>query len=79
MLKVVEKLKDHLLCKVIFLNKMRAWLEQPHLIENLEKNFCEQVERVRKHAMPGMPKFSIIRPVDDSGRNSVEEKKVFWF
>ena len=38
-LKIVEGLQDYLSCKIKFsMDKKRAWLGQPHLIENLIKN-----------------------------------------
>ena len=38
-LKIVEGLWDYLSCKVKFsMDKKRAWLEQPHLIDNCTKN-----------------------------------------
>ena len=38
--KVMEGLQDYLSCEIIFSeDKKRAWLRQPHLIENMEKNW----------------------------------------
>ena len=41
-LKIMEGLQDYLSCKIRFSkNKKRAWLGQPHLIENLcKKHHC---------------------------------------
>ena len=39
-LKIVEELQDYLSCKIkISDNTKHAWLEQPHLIKNLESKF----------------------------------------
>ena len=39
-LKIAEGLQDYFSCKIQFsIDKQRAWLGQPHLIQNMEKKF----------------------------------------
>ena len=49
-LKIVGGLQDFLSCKVKFsVNKNRAWLGQPHLIEIIEKKFGYQIKNIQSH------------------------------
>ena len=57
-LKIVAGLQDYLSGKVkISDDKKRDWLGQPHLIKNMEEKFGENMQDVRSHKAPGMPKF----------------------
>ena len=58
------------------MDKKRAWLGQPHLIENLRKKFGNCVKRVQSHNM-GMTKFLIVRPMIKSEKISIENKKEY--
>ena len=47
-LKIEDDLKDYLSCEVKFLKDMKkAWLGQPHLINNLEAKFGDRVQDMR--------------------------------
>ena len=59
-LKVVKGLKDYLSYEIkISDDKKRAWIEQPHLIKNVEKEFGECMQDFWSHKIPGTPKFLI--------------------
>ena len=62
-LKIMERLQDYSSCEIKFSeDKKRAWLGQPHLIKNMQKQFGKLVQDVQIHKTPGTPKFLIIRP-----------------
>ena len=69
-LNMVEGLQDYLSCDVKFsTDKKRAWLGEPHLIENLVKEFCDHVKEIQSHKTPGMPTFLKVRPMVDSEKS----------
>ena len=61
------------------MDKMRAWLGQPHLTKNLEKKFVNHVEYIQSHKMPRMHKFLIVFPIIESEKISMEDKKEYCF
>ena len=74
-LKVVEGLQVYLSCQIKFSkDKKRAWLGQPHLIKNMEKNFGEDLQDVWSHKTSGMPKLLIVRPMIGSEKNSTDNQ-----
>ena len=62
-LKVEDNLTDYLSCKIVQeRDKGKAWIMQPHLIDNLEKKFGEEVNGMKSYTTPGTPRFKIVRP-----------------
>ena len=50
-LKIMEGLQDYLSCKIKFSkDKKRAWLEQQHVIKNMEKKFGKLAQDVWSHS-----------------------------
>jgi hypothetical protein len=41
------------------------WIMQPHLIDNLEKTFGEEVSGMQSYTIPGTPRFKIVRPTNE--------------
>ena len=79
MLTIVKGLQDYLSCKIKFSkDKKRAWLGQPHLINNMEKKFDKLVQDVYSHKSPGPPKFLIVRPMVKSKTISMEDQQDYW-
>ena len=65
-LKVEDNLTDYLSCKIVQeRDKGKAWIMQPHLIENLEKKFGEEVNGMKSYTTPGTPRFKIVRPTSE--------------
>ena len=63
-LKRWKGLQDYMPCNVTFSkDKMRAWLEQPNLIQNLVKKFGNHVKNIWSHKMLSAPKFLIVGPM----------------
>ena len=56
------------------MNKKRAWLEQAHLI----KNFSNHVKNSLSLKTPGIPRFSIIRPMNKSEKIATENQQEYW-
>ena len=78
-LKIMEGLQNCLFCKIRFsTDKNRAWLGQPHLINNLDKKFDKCIQDVHNPKTPGSPKFLIIRLMVESKKISVEDQKEYW-
>ena len=74
MLKVECDLKDYLSCEIHFsTNKKKAWLEQPHFLEYLEKKFGNDVQQMRSTKTFGTPTFGIVCPTNDDETISAEE------
>ena len=74
-LKIMEGLQDCLSYEVKFsMNKKRAWLEQAHLI----KNFSNHVKNSLSLKTPGIPRFSIIRPMNKSEKIATENQQEYW-
>ena len=74
-LKVMERWQDYLSCKIKFSkDKKRTWLRQPHLIENVGKKFCNDMQNVWSHNTPGTSKFLIVRPIIDNEKFSVKNQ-----
>jgi hypothetical protein len=60
-LKVEDNLKDYLSCKINFsCNMKQSWLDQLHLISNLEKHFGDRVSKLRVYKTHGTPILSTI-------------------
>jgi hypothetical protein len=65
-LKVESSLKDYLSCRVIEdLESKSILILQPHLINNLEAKFGQEVFSKRVYKTPGTPRFKIVRPASD--------------
>jgi hypothetical protein len=65
-LKVESSLKDNLSCYVIEdLESKSILILQPHLINNLEAKFEQEVCNKRVYKTPGTPRFKIVRPATD--------------
>jgi hypothetical protein len=66
-LKVESSLKDYLSCRVIEdLEPKSIMILQPHLINNLEAKFEQEVCNKTVYKTPGTPRFKIVCPdVDD--------------
>ena len=78
-LKVMEGLQDYLSCEIKYPNdKKRAWLGQPHLIENLENKFGNCMQVVQSQKTPGTPNFLIMRPIIDSEKISIKNQWEYW-
>jgi hypothetical protein len=43
-------------------DKGKVWIMQPHLIDNLEKKFGEEVSTMQSYTTAGMSQFKIVRP-----------------
>ena len=66
-LKIEYNLTDYLSCRVIEDVKMnRILILQPHLINNLQAKFGEEVVNKRAYRTPGTPRFKIVRPDDEA-------------
>ena len=77
-LKIVEGLQDYLSCKIkISDNEKRAWLGQPHMIKNLENKFGRLVNKVWSHKTPGIPKFLIVRSMEDIKKILMEDQRMY--
>ena len=62
-LTVEEGLNDYLSCNIVFDESGRkAWIGQPHLLKKLEKDFGEEVKKMRIYKTPGTPMVGIKRP-----------------
>jgi hypothetical protein len=65
-LKIESSLKDYLSCRVIEDSDSKSILIlQPHLINNLEAKFGDEVSNKRVYKTPGTPRFKIVRPADE--------------
>ena len=74
--KTVKWLQDYMSCEVKFsMDKKKDWLGQPHLIENLAKNFCIHIKNFLSHKTPGMPTSLMIRPMIKSTKISAENQE----
>ena len=52
-------MRDYLSCKIRFNSKRtKAWIGQPHILENLEKKFGNDVQHMRSTKTPGTPYHS---------------------
>jgi hypothetical protein len=66
-LKIESSLKDYLSCRVIEDPNLKLILIlQPHLINNLEAKFGNEVCNERVYRTSGTPRFKIVRPDDDT-------------
>ena len=62
-LTVEEGLNDYLSCNIVFDETgKKAWIGQPHLLKKLEKDFGEEVKKMRVYKTPGTPMIGIKRP-----------------
>ena len=65
-LKVEDNLTDYLSCKIVQeRDKGKAWIIQPHLIDNLEKKFGEEVSAMKGYTTPGTPRLKFVRPTSE--------------
>jgi hypothetical protein len=65
-LKVESRLKDYLSCRVIEdLESNSILILQPHLINNLEAKFGQELCNKRFNKTPGTPRFKIVLPAAD--------------
>jgi hypothetical protein len=65
-LKIENNLKDFLSCRMIKEKDMnQIMILQPHLINNLQAKFREEVEKQRVNKSPGTPRFKIVCPNDE--------------
>jgi hypothetical protein len=65
-LKVESSLKDYLSCQVIEdLESKSILILQPHLINNLEAKFGQEVCNKRVYKTPGTPRFKIVCQATD--------------
>jgi hypothetical protein len=65
-LKVESSLKNYLSCGVIEdLESKSILILQPHLINNFEPKFEQEVCNKRVYKTPGTPRFKIVRPATD--------------
>jgi hypothetical protein len=65
-LKDEENLIDYLSCKIFQeRDKGKVWIVQPHLMDNLEKNFGGEVSKIHSYTSPGTPRFNILRPENE--------------
>jgi hypothetical protein len=65
-LKVESSLKDYLSCRVIEdLESKSILILKPHLINNLEVKFGQEVCNKRVYKTPGTPRFKIVRPATE--------------
>jgi Reverse transcriptase (RNA-dependent DNA polymerase) len=66
-LKIEYNLTDYLSCRVIEDEKLNCILIlQPHLINNLQAKFGEEVANKRAFRTPGTPRFKIVCPDDEA-------------
>jgi hypothetical protein len=42
-----------------------AWIQHPHLINNLRAKFAEELMTMQGHGTAGTPRFKILRPNDE--------------
>ena len=62
-LKAEDNLTDNLTFKTFQKRDQgKAWIMQHHLIDNLEKQFGDDVRRLHSYTLPGTPRFKIVRP-----------------
>ena len=77
--KPIEGLHYYLSCKINFsMEKNRAWLKQPYLIQNVAKKFGKHVKNIYSHKTPGMLNFLIVRPMVESKKISPEYQQEYW-
>ena len=61
MVTIEDELKDYLSCEIIISNdQSEAWLGQPHLIKNLDKEFGREVENLQQYKTAGTPTKGIV-------------------
>ena len=58
-----EELKEYLGCNVVFSqDRKKAWLGQTETVKKLEREFGEDVKKLRKYTVAGTPGVGILRP-----------------
>jgi hypothetical protein len=74
-LKIENNLKDYLSCSIIK-DKKRILILQPHLINNLQAKFGNEVEKKRVYKTPGTPRFKVVCPSngDDTIDGNLQSK-----
>jgi hypothetical protein len=61
-LKVEGNLIDYFSCKIVQeRDKGKIWIMKLHLIDNLEKKFGGEVNKIQSYTTPGTPRFKIVR------------------
>ena len=77
-LKVTSSLTDYLSCCVIEnASKGEIMIAQPHLINNLNDKFKEEVHQLKVYKTPGTPRFKIVRPDENSVLINPELQKMY--
>jgi hypothetical protein len=78
-LKVESSLKDYLSCRVIEdLESKSILILQPHLINNLEAKFGQEVCNKRVYKTPGTPRLKIVCPATDDDVIDVDLQGRYW-
>ena len=68
-----EELKEYLGCNVVFSeDRKKAWLGQTETVKKLEREFGEDVKKLRTYTVAGTPGIGILRPKSEDER--VNEK-----
>ena len=57
--------------------RTKTWIGQPHLLQNLEKKFGNDVQYRRSTKNPGTPNFEIVCPTNDDEKISPEKQKQY--
>ena len=58
-----EEVDEYLGCKVAFSKDgKKAWLGQPETIKKLEREFGEDVKKLKSYTVPGTPGIGVLRP-----------------
>lgn len=61
-LKVEGSLHDYLICEIsIDMQQKVGWINQPHLLNKLEKTFSDDVKNLQKYRTPGTPGQTTLR------------------
>jgi hypothetical protein len=67
-LKVENNLTDYLSCQLIENSESKEiFILQPHLINDLEAKFGDEVKSKRVYKTPGTPRFKTVCPENDDG------------
>jgi hypothetical protein len=65
-MKVEDNLNDYLNCKILQeRDKGKVCIMQPHLIDNLEKKFGKEKNKMQSYTTPRTPRFKIVRPTNE--------------
>ena len=76
--KVEKNLNDYLSCEIrINADLTKAWIGQPHLIQNLQDKFGDIVKDLQSYKTPGTPHQGIVCPTEENVKVSAEEQRLF--